>query len=234
MSEARYTRPRHRLVATALAALNAGFLRDARCYFGGGTRIVLELDEYRESADLDFLCASREGYRMLRGAVSDRSLGAILARPLALAREVRADRYGIRTFLHVGEAPLKLELIQEARIDLTGAPVAGIGVACLDRRACFAEKFLANADRWGDESVASRDLIDLAFMMARWRASDARAGLEIAAAPYGAVVIESLDRALDKLRRSAVYVRQCVRTLSVNDEPTLKAGLARLRSKRWR
>ena len=67
------TRARHRVVMDALAALDAGFLERAECFFGGGTPIVLALGEYRESADIDFLCASREGYRALRTTVGANS-----------------------------------------------------------------------------------------------------------------------------------------------------------------
>lgn len=64
-----YRRDRHRTVAVALRALDGTFLERASCFFAGGTRSVLELGEYRESEDLGFLCASREGYRTLRSAV---------------------------------------------------------------------------------------------------------------------------------------------------------------------
>jgi hypothetical protein len=44
-------RPRHQAVAAVLAQMDASALRGARCWFGGGTRIVLDIDEYRVSAD---------------------------------------------------------------------------------------------------------------------------------------------------------------------------------------
>ena len=62
-----------------LASLNRPLLASAKCYFGGGTRIVMELDEFRESVAIDFLCSDRAGYRLLRNAVTTRSLGEILA-----------------------------------------------------------------------------------------------------------------------------------------------------------
>ena len=46
-----------------LSNLGRTFLEQCHCYFGGGTRIVLELGEYRESKGIDFLCSSRDGYR---------------------------------------------------------------------------------------------------------------------------------------------------------------------------
>ena len=174
MSEARFRRPRHRTVAAALAGLNGPFLEQAQCYFGGGTRIVLELGEYRESEDLDFLCSSADGYRALRSTVTDLSLGAILAAPVTLAREVRADRYGIRTFLDIGGSKVKIEIVLEGRVRLNGEPCMGLPVPCLDRVSCFAEKFLANADRGNDEAMLGRDVIDLAFMVEGWGTTPAR------------------------------------------------------------
>ena len=67
-----YRRPVHRQVLAILSTLDAAFLEQARCFFGGGTRIVLELGEYRESRDIDFLCSDRDGYRRLREAAAAR------------------------------------------------------------------------------------------------------------------------------------------------------------------
>ena len=40
-----------------------------KCWFAGGTEIVLDLGEYRLSKDIDFLCADVDGYRELRSIV---------------------------------------------------------------------------------------------------------------------------------------------------------------------
>ncbi|HUF82202.1 MAG TPA: hypothetical protein VMN03_13790 [Burkholderiales bacterium] len=45
------TRERHRQVLRVLQAMNPALLESTRCFFAGGTRIVLELQEYRESAE---------------------------------------------------------------------------------------------------------------------------------------------------------------------------------------
>ncbi len=77
MPERSFRRASHRQVAATLLRFDRRFLESTRCYFGGGTRIVLELGEYRESRDVDFLCADRDGYRRLRETVSETSLGSI-------------------------------------------------------------------------------------------------------------------------------------------------------------
>ena len=45
-----FARPDHQRIHEVLLALDATLLREHRCYFGGGTAIVLQRGEYRESA----------------------------------------------------------------------------------------------------------------------------------------------------------------------------------------
>ncbi len=56
-----FERPHHQRIAKFLATLDAEFLAQSGCYFGGGTAIVLSLNEYRESMDVDFLRDSIDG-----------------------------------------------------------------------------------------------------------------------------------------------------------------------------
>lgn len=212
-----FRREAHRRVARVLGALDARFLAKCACYFGGATRIVLELGEYRESADLDFLCAEERGYRALREGVSDRSLGPIASGPLRLAREVRADQYGIRTFVDPGDGgtAIKLEIVREARIRLAGRMSRRLGVPALDRTSCMAEKLLANADRGMDRSARSRDLIDLAVMQRRWPSS-MRPALRRAEAAYGASVRRGLRNAAALFVADRAYAERCLADLRVS------------------
>ncbi len=229
-----YRRERHRVIARVLAALDGPFLARTRCYFGGGTRLVLELDEYRESQDVDFLCSDLAGYRILRAGISQQSLGALFRKSsrkssggVSLLREVRADQYGIRTVLAVGGQPVKFEIVLEARIAVACTQVRRIPVPVLDRASCFAEKWLANADRWNDPSVTSRDAIDLAFMLRAWSLSDAQAGAELAKQAYGAAIGRAARSAAAKLVNAA-YRKQCAGNLAIDDIKALKIGLKKL------
>lgn len=65
-----FKRLHHQHISQALNLLNSELLQEAECYFAGGTAITLLLEEYRESVDIDFLCASKYGYRLLRNTVS--------------------------------------------------------------------------------------------------------------------------------------------------------------------
>lgn len=234
MSKPNIKRPAHRAVLAMLSRLDQSFLDQCRCYFGGGTSVVLELGEYRESHDIYFLCADREGYRLLRETVTETSLGAVARQGILLAREVRIDQYGIRTWLGAPNAKLKFEIVREARIDLSSRRLAGIPVSCLDRPTSFAEKFLANADRGLDASTLSRDAIDLAFMMAGWPQADAVAGIRVARDAYGTDIDRKLVSVTQKLREDKRYRLKCIEGLAVSDAKTLTAGLELLARDDWR
>jgi hypothetical protein len=156
------------------------------------------LDEYRESVDLDFLCASHEGWRTLRNAVNERSLGALLPPDIQLARDVRADRYGIRTYCLIDGTPIKLEIVREDRIDLQAATDTTLPVPTLSRADMYAEKLLANTDRWADRATLSRDAIDLAMMVHHWGPVPDEAWRKVHDA-YGASADRALQAAKDLL-----------------------------------
>jgi hypothetical protein len=164
-----FERPHHQRVAEALAALDADLLARNHCLFDGGTAIALRHGEYRESVDIDFLVSSIEGYRQLRQLLTGgQGLGAI-ARPgaqIQQAAELRADQYGIRSAVRVDGIDIKFEIVLEARIELEAPGVQDrVGdIATLTPLDMATSKLLANSDRWADDSVFSRDLIDLAMM----------------------------------------------------------------------
>ncbi len=238
MSKAIFQNPFHRQVQEILAALDKKLLTNACCYFGGGTRIVLELGEYRESRDIDFLCASQAGYRMLRETVGEHSLGSVVAKPLKLAREVRADQYGIRTFIDAPSGTkVKFEIIREGRIPLTASPgpsIPGVAVPMLSHIDAFAEKFLANADRGLDVATSSRDIVDLAFMLQGWDSNAAVAGLQLAKDAYGKTIEKSLKAVAAKMKGDLAYRKKCFETLQVTDTKRCIVGIDLLASDKWR
>lgn len=220
-----YRRAVHRQVARLMRRLDPDFMLAAQCFFGGGTQLVMQWQEYRESADIDLLCSSRDGFRLLRETASERSLGKLFRQAVDLDREVRADRDGIRTFLRDDAGPIKLEIIFEARIDLGGTMDARLGVPVLDAPSAAAEKLLANADRGLDEMFRSRDLIDLAFLAIGAGNEALQQGLARARAAYGKAVARHLRQALARLEQDRSYFKTCVADLAVDDEKTLRRGL---------
>jgi hypothetical protein len=190
----------------------------------------MELDEYRDSLDVDLLCADVVGYRNIRSQISEHSLGAILAVPLSFAREVRADRYGIRTYFDIEGEKVKFEIVAEGRIALTSQKLSGLPIPCLDRLSCFAEKLLANADRWADRSVLSRDIIDIAFMVDHWGIIPPEA-VSVAENAYGTSVNKCLKNAVALVQSDASYLDRCIATMAITDTERLKNGLKLLEGK---
>ena len=212
-----FERPHHRRIFQVLSQMDPDFLRAAACCFGGGTCLALVLGEYRESVDIDFLCAATEGYRAIRSTVSAGSLGALFKVQPRLLREVRADRYGIRTILDVEGVPIRFEVVLEGRIPLRCEAVDLLQVPVLARTDLFAEKLLANCDRWADRSTFARDVLDLLVMTAHWGPIPAEA-IEIAGKAYGPAAQTAFERAAQALADDPAYLARCFDALSVSSE----------------
>lgn len=214
-----FARSHHRAILEALRALDGDILVETRCYFGGGTAIVLELGEYRESVDIDFLCADKAGYRTLRSAIAGQPGLERLLREhahLDCLREVRADQYGLRTVLRSHDTTIKFEIVKETRIDLEGAMDRRYGVPVLSRPHMYAEKLLANSDRWYQPDVASRDIIDLSVMISRWGPIPNEAWA-IAEDAYGEKAREDFARAVEKIRKPE-HIESCARKMQIAPE----------------
>jgi hypothetical protein len=209
-----FKRPHHQRIARILGALDAELLQQAECYFAGGTAIVLLLDEYRESQDIDFLCASIDGYRLLRNLIES-DLGPLMRQPLVHVRPVRADRYGIRTQLAVDGVPIKFKIVSEGRIPIAGSLDPQLAVPTLSRIDMFAEKLLANADRGADRSTMSRDLIDLAMMAAHWGPVPAQAWHKAHSA-YGAQARRAFEQVRAMLQERA-YLMACLQKMQMDE-----------------
>lgn len=212
-----YRRPHHRLIDRVLQGMNRGLLEDSSCLFGGGTCIALQINEFRESRDIDFLCSDPAGYRNLRQEVFVHGLKRMFSPGVELLREPRADQYGVRAVLSINGQPIKFEIVREGRIAVEGELVEGLPVPCLSRNDLYTEKLLANADRWADKSVMSRDIIDLAMMIHHWGALP-EAALQKAQEAYGETVMRSFENATKHLRERPERLKQCIRELAIDDE----------------
>lgn len=213
-----FERPHHRRIAAALEALDAEVLAANDCLFGGGTAMALRYGEYRESVDIDFLVSKVGGYRQLRQRLTGPDGMRVITRPahaLIQTREVRADQYGIRTMLEVDGVDIKFEIVLEGRIELEtpGPADRQCGVATLTPLDMVTSKLLANSDRWRDDSVMSRDIIDLA-MMAPPKALMSL-GIAKAQGAYGESVTADLVNAVKDLRARPHRLDQCMRAMAM-------------------
>lgn len=211
-----FSHPHHQRIYKLLSALDADRLRQCECFFGGGTAIVMLLGEYRESRDVDFLCSSVEGYRTLRNVVFDHSLKGLFKETVRELREVRSDQYGVRSVLEVEGVAIKFEIVREGRIELVGGNNMDLPVQTLSRVDLFAEKLLANTDRFNDEAVTSRDLIDLAIMIKFWDGIPPEAWEKTKSA-YGESAVQAFIKGIDFLSRPQ-YFASCCEKLTIDEQ----------------
>lgn len=205
---------------------------NARCLFGGGTAIALRHGEFRESVDIDFICSSVDGYRELRSRVTLGGLLALQRTPIPVLREPRIDHYGIRCAFAVEGVPIKFEIIFEGRIELSepdpAEAIHGVATLCQDDR--VATKLMANSDRWADDSVLSRDLIDLSMLTDSGMLP--AVGIAKAQRAYGNSVAEDVVKAKSRLLDRPGRVAACVKGLGITlTEAVLRARVQRLRVK---
>ena len=83
-------------------------------------------------------------------------------------------------------------------------------------------------ESFDSDSLAVRDIIDLAFMVEGWGVEAALTGRERAIEAYGEVVVTSLKKVANKLESDSAYFRHCLRELSISDSSLLRGGLRAL------
>lgn len=214
-----FKRKHHQVIADILRQLNGDLLRDHHCYFGGGTAIALSQDEYRESVDIDFLISDKEHYRELRNLLTDSQGIYAIAKngaKLILARDIKADQYGIRSVIQSGDVRVKFEIVLEGRIAFENPdPQDQIeGITTLTRMDLLASKLLANSDRWNDEAVFSRDLIDL--VMLNPGKTELQNALEKSFDAYGNSIHKDLQKAIDELLSREGKLEKSIKNLQIH------------------
>lgn len=227
------TRPHHQIIWEILAGFDSGFLAQNNILFGGGTRIALELGEYRESVDIDLFCVGREAYRAARSSITQNSFGALFRSgcepSLFNGREIRADRDAIRSILDGAGRPIKLEIIHFDSSDITQDLRDSLfPVPVVSPQSCFTTKLLANADRYND---SQKDIIDLLMMKAEWGVVEE--AWQSAYQQYGQqVILHGLHEALKKLTNDP-HAAQVNLTEQMNIEPVLAEKLTTEMPSEW-
>jgi len=219
----------HTKILKILHSLNTDLFKEIGAYFGGGTLLALLYNEYRQSKDIDFVCPVGTGYRELRNKIDSKSYNIIFNKfdDIKLPREIKIDQYGVRFLVLVDETPIKFEIFAEARIQLENPTFyEWCPAPCLSFEDCCAEKLLANADRWNDTSIESRDLIDLAIL--RLQSELPKSAVQKAEQAYA--VIEPLKKALNKFQSSPKYREKCFSALEIENREAVIDGIDLLAS----
>lgn len=227
-----FQREEHRAVLRVLQALDANLLESHHTLFGGGTRLVLELGEYRISQDIDFLSSDAHAFAELRNRARQDGPRAFFDEEglsgIEFPREIRADQYGIRFPLVADGSPLKFEIIREGRIVLdAGARPSWSRVSCLTLPDAYAEKLLSNSDRWPDRQLLARDLVDLGMLRSEVGPIPGEAWSKAETA-YGAAPRRDLRRALEVFLGDTGFQNRCFTGLSMSAPERVLEGTAQL------
>jgi Nucleotidyl transferase AbiEii toxin, Type IV TA system len=207
----------HNRILKILDSLDFEILRKGFAYFGGGTLLSLDFEEYRWSRDVDFLSSVvSDGYRYLRTVVFDGGCKALFRdlSNIQIERET-TDQYGIRMLVLVDGIPIKTEIIAEVRFEMTEPRYPSWSpVACLSLNDCFTSKLLANSDRYSDGSVESRDLIDLAVL--RLQSEIPQESIQKAEKAYE--VMRPLKNAVESFQQKDTYREKCFESLQIDKD----------------
>lgn len=217
-------------ILVILKNLNLEFLRQCEAYLGGGTLINLETDCFRYSADIDFICSTVAGYKLLRQRIFSEGHRCLfkddlLNKEITLDRMPKIDRYGIRFPILVSteRIPIKLGIITETRVKLGNPlfPDWNKELASLNIRDRYVLKLMANSDRYLDKSVYSRDLIDLTMLRNNYPLPSG--AILTAEAIYG--VTEQLVEAITLFQKDSEYRENCYRQLQIEEPYKIINGL---------
>lgn len=227
-----FRREIYRSMALVLDAIDARMLVQTSFRFGGGTCLALGHGEYRVSRDLDFVCSDPSGYAELRFAVRQVGYDALFPASkrasLGFPREIRADQYGLRFPVVVNETSIRVEMIREARITLGPAEQAlWTPVPLLSVTDAFAEKLLANSDRWADRDELSRDLVDLAVLRLAHGPIPEAAWAAVEQA-YRSAPAQDLRKAAERFLAEPDYQHRCFTGLDVEDTGDVLRGVRAL------
>jgi len=88
------------------------------------------------------------------------------------------------------------------------------GVSTLTPLDMATSKLLANADRWSDDGVFSRDVIDLAMMSPALPLL--RKALLKAQGAYGETIARDLERAIERLQNRPNWLERCMQVMAMN------------------
>lgn len=218
-----FERPHHRRIERTLQLIRTDFLELNHAYFGGGTCIALQLREYRESVDIDFLCNDASGYRQIHAAVFAEAHAALCQPGTTLVGDLIRTRDALRLFIDLqdGQRPVKCEIVREGYLPpfMPGPKLAG--VTTLRPEDLMATKLLANADRGLDRALRFRDFFDVVMAGSAWP-DQAPLAMAKAIGAYGESAKTALEKVAELLRDKEDLRGEAYERLAVDQEARLR------------
>lgn len=212
-----FQREHHNKIITILEKLNSDLFEECKVLFCGGTLLALDFEEYRESKDIDFACQiPTPGYRKLRSVIFNYGFEGLFNNHSGLTIKGETSSHdSIRILVEINQKPIKLEILAWKLFDLDSPRYpAWSPVPCISTNDCFSCKLLSNANRYMDNSVEARDLIDLAILRLQYIIpQDA-----IRKAEEVFEVVRPLQDAIQRFQEKEEFRERCFDNLKINSE----------------
>lgn len=141
----------------------------------------------------------------------------MVTKDFTYVREIRADRYAVRTIIEHKATRIKLEFVSFDNYNLNWLSDSSLfPVPFLDRTSCYYTKLLANSDRWTDYPY--KDMFDLLAMRGEWGVIPDNA-IKLAIEHYGrSVVMGSLINALEDIRKNTAKYFEAAQDLTISSK----------------
>lgn len=187
----RFKIPRHNIIWAVISdMLDKKMLRDHGILFAGGTLCSMRYGEYRESVDLDFLCADKNSFNSFRANFSD--VGKFI-----YARNPKITKDRVQLWITTtDDRPLKVDFFYEERLQPTASDFHG--VEALDHASLMGCKLMAYCDRGMDLSERGKDFIDLIAIDLQAPAETFENAWELAWNAYGTWLTNQLPKIIEK------------------------------------
>jgi len=145
----------HQKIISFLKTFDSDLLLRLNTFFGGGTRLVLELKEYCLSLDIDFLCYDFKLFHYLENVLykDPQKVSTILF----LDNIIEATGFAIK-FLVEG---IKIEFLLSEKSRINKSVFLFDGLACLSLEDMLSEKLLALFHRSWTGEEKFKDLLDI-------------------------------------------------------------------------
>ena len=208
----------HKEIVKILSMLNSPFLDQEGIIFAGGTRIALELNEFRLSDDIDFFCINPEAFAVVREEIqSNGDMGKLGKGVLPLLREPRYTQLSIQMVIKTNKDPIKLEFIRSDDLSVTKSPIQTLPVPHTDRQTCYTNKLMALANRFNDEPY--KDFFDLLAMKHTW-GDIPYTSLTDAANHYRRIefILKGMELSFNKLKSNPKAFSDAAKILKIEDE----------------
>jgi hypothetical protein len=117
--------------------------------------------------------------------------------------------------LLAADQPIKFEIVLEGRIELAAPKAKDVvcGIPTLTKLDMVTNKLLANSDRWADDGIFSRDVIDLAMIQPGLPLL--RQAITKAEGAYGQAIRSDLEKAVHRLQHRHGWLERCMQTMAM-------------------